>query len=299
MSTKDNTLVYSGWKGGEAVAVLDVCFEVKGADGKHVRFFANRKFLAAAAPSLAALFVSSDEKIATVTITDVDPVTFRCLLFGVVHGGDVGEEKLMAYSIIDAAEKYGVTHLLDEFFVRSNQFTMDNVMGALLFANAHNLAGLNKLAVDFIQGNKEKFRKVKLSSSWKCDNCPETFGSFNDLTIHEISCKSSQEGNGLPAPLVATGDANASVPLAAAAALIPSFTFGVTSSTTSHPVPAVGAPAPNSAYGGAPAPAKSGFGEPAPASAIAPVPVPASAHGAAPAPAARGAPASSLRFTFG
>ena len=223
MSTNNNTLVYSGWKGGEAVAVLDVCFEVKGADGKHVRFFANRKFLAAAAPSLAALFVSSDEKIATVTITDVDPVTFRCLLFGVVHGGDVGEEKLMAYSIIDAAEKYGVAHLLDDFFVRSTKITMDNAIATLCFANEENLARLSKLVTNFMVENEATFRK--LHHSWKCDNCPKTFGKFNDLTIHEIRCKSSQEGNGLPAPL-ATGDAHASVPLAtatAAAAMVASL----------------------------------------------------------------------------
>ena len=211
MSTNDNTLAYSGWKGGEAVAVLDVCFEVEGADGKPVRFFANRSILEAIAPSLAALFGSGDENIATATITDVDPATFRCLLFDVVHGGDIKEEglRLMAHSIIDAAEKYGVAHLLDEFFVRTTQFTMDNVLGALIFANVHNLASMSKRAVDFIQGNKEKFRKVKLSPSWKCDSCPETFDNFNDMNIHEIKCKPSQEGNGLPAP---------SVPLATAAA---------------------------------------------------------------------------------
>ena len=205
-------------------------------------------------------------------------------------------------SIFNAAEKYDVVHLLDALFVRFVKFhkiAMDNVADLLFFANANNLPRLNKLAVDFIQGNKEKFGKLKLSTSWKCDSCPETFGSFNDLNIHEIKCKSSQEGNGLPAPLVATGDAHASVPLAAAAALVassvPSSAYGGAPSPVTTPfgapapAPAGGlfgegvrAPAPTSAYGGAQAPATSGFGAPAPG---APVPAPASAHGAAPAPA--------------
>ena len=99
MSTNDNTLAYSGWKGGEAFAELDVCFVVEGADGTTVRLYASRSILEALAPSLAALFVSSDEKIATVTITDVDPVTFRRLLY-FVHGETTFRTKSYGYGLL-------------------------------------------------------------------------------------------------------------------------------------------------------------------------------------------------------
>ena len=254
MSTTNNQVATLSWEGGEAFTVLDACFEVEGADGTPVRFFANRKYLAAIAPSLAALFGTSDGKIATATITDVDPVTFRCLLY-CVHGGDVREEERMAHSrIIDAAEKYGVVHLIYASLLKSTKIheikleDAIDAMNALLFANTYNLPDLGELAVDFIQRNEEKFREFNLNPS----PLISSLRSFNELCGHAPAVRA-------PAPVPTFGAEPASAAFGRPAAA-PAPLFG-DAPDAPVPAPAVRAPAPPPAFGfgAAPAPATGGY----------------------------------------
>ena len=148
----------------------DVCFEVSDVDANAddrgeaasspVTFHAHRLILKACAPMLASLFGSDDERIATVSITDVKPAIFRHMLY-YVYGGNVSDEdmKTHAKDIISAANKYSIVNLkleAEAIYVIETEITMENAMDILLYADALNLALLKETVMDFVAENYDE-----------------------------------------------------------------------------------------------------------------------------------------------
>ncbi len=163
----------------------DVCFEViSSAAAKKGRkkkakaselFHAHRQILKMGAPMLANLFDldDSDGKLATVTITDVNPDIFRHMLY-YVYGGSLPEEYLKTHAkdVIDAADKYSIVNLkleAEAAYFKSNKVTMENAMDNLLYADAKNCALLKEAVMNFLAANHyEAVEKI----------------SFNDVPGH-------------------------------------------------------------------------------------------------------------------
>ena len=149
----------------------DVLFEVRvrGADGDEdnaVTFHAHRFVLEAKAPKLAAQFGPFVNK---VSITDVDPTVFHCLLRS-AYGGGIGEEDFIAHgkSIIDTAHKYDMSDLklkAEEAYVKSTKITTENAIDLLLYAEALNLDLLRGVVIDFFEKNKD-FLLLQLGNGW-------------------------------------------------------------------------------------------------------------------------------------
>jgi len=149
----------------------DVVFEVGGEQqgkGKRKRtkisttnFHAHRNILQKCAPTLYEMCGKSDEGgIITVSITDVKPEIFKHML-SYVYGGKLSEDELdnNAKEIINACDKYGVVNLkleTEAAYVKSNEITMDNMMGNLLYADSKNLALLKEAVMDYIVANKKR-----------------------------------------------------------------------------------------------------------------------------------------------
>eukprot|EP00986_Skeletonema_menzelii_P003918 scaffold1277_cov137-Skeletonema_menzelii.AAC.1 len=138
----------------------DVCFQVSNGDVREdvgdeeaslpVTFHAHRLILKACAPMLASLFGSDDEneKIARVSITDINPTIFHHILH-YVYGGSVpdGEMNAHAKDFISAADKYSIVNLklqAEAAYVKSTEITIGNAIDILLYADSLNCAFLKE-----------------------------------------------------------------------------------------------------------------------------------------------------------
>ena len=144
----------------------DVVFEVglqqAGIRSKTLRvnFHAHRCILKNSASSLYEMCGASDGGggITTVSITDVSPVIFKHMLY-YSYGGKLSEQDLMANAkdIIHACDKYGLVHLkleAEATYAKLTEFTVENMMDNLLYADSKNLALLKEKVMDYIVGNK-------------------------------------------------------------------------------------------------------------------------------------------------
>ncbi|KAL7527625.1 hypothetical protein ACHAWF_002254 [Thalassiosira exigua] len=158
----------------------DVAFEVEDAgqevDNKrkrarttHTKLHAHRLILKQCAPDLDALCGSADGMV-SVPIADVKPDIFRHMLF-YVYGGRVTTDdlKLHAKELIEAADKYGVVNLkleAEAWYVKTTEFTFDNVIELLHYADTKNCALLKEAAMDFMVDNQaEVLQKVQLKDA--------------------------------------------------------------------------------------------------------------------------------------
>ena len=146
----------------------DVVFEVGGeqSTGTTTRkksktttnFHAHRLILKNNTSALYDMCKSGEEGITTVSITDIQPNIFRHMIY-YTYGGKLSEEDLKnnAKDIINACDKYGVVHLkleAEATYVKLTEFTMDNIMDNLLYADSKNLALLKESVMDYILANK-------------------------------------------------------------------------------------------------------------------------------------------------
>jgi hypothetical protein len=88
-----------------------------------------------------------------------------------MYGGKVSEDNMVLHAkeIIDAADKYGVVNLkleTEASFVKGTDFTIDNVMEHLLYAESKNCALLKEAAMDYIVENKaEVIEKLSFANA--------------------------------------------------------------------------------------------------------------------------------------
>ena len=158
----------------------DVVFEVrlqqatdthKRAKSLRVNFHAHRSILKNNASSLYEMCGASDGGggITTVSITDVSPVIFKHMVY-YSYGGKLSEQDLMdnAKDIIHACDKYGLVHLkleAEATYVKSTEFTVENMMDNLLYADSMNLALLKEAVTDYIVEEKHSIiGKVSLNT---------------------------------------------------------------------------------------------------------------------------------------
>ena len=123
--------------------------------------FHAHRFVLLGASTLAEMCKPSggDEATASVTITDVKPDIFKHVLY-YLYGVKLTEEEMEenAKDLIDAADKYGVVSLKLEaevHYVKSTEFTVENIINNLLYADSKNLALLTEAVTDFIVENKD------------------------------------------------------------------------------------------------------------------------------------------------
>lgn len=157
----------------------DVLFEVTEAEANgdntrrsrvSVPFHAHSQILQMCAPMLAALVGPREgEGNAVVSISDIRPVVFKYMLLS-VYGGSVPEEDLKTYAkeIIDAADRYSISHLKMEAeaaYVESTTITSENAMENLLYADAKNCALLKEAVMDYFADNgQEAIRGVSFDN---------------------------------------------------------------------------------------------------------------------------------------
>ena len=131
----------------------DVLFGVSGE-----QFHAHRVVLKAGAPELARLCEDTDET-TPVIIPDVEPKVFKMLL-KYVYGGEVEADwKTDAKKYLDAADKYGIIGLKVEaeaLYVTYHNFTVDNAVEDLLYADGKNYPLLREAAMKFIMENAKE-----------------------------------------------------------------------------------------------------------------------------------------------
>lgn len=130
-------------------------------------FHAHRLILLKCAPQLAELCGTGGNLSPSIQITNVSPDIFRHLLY-YVYGGKLSKEVMEANArgIIEAADRYGVTNLkleAEASLVQSTTFSVNNVLGNLLFADSKNCALLKEAAMDFIVENSVEVTKKVLS----------------------------------------------------------------------------------------------------------------------------------------
>jgi len=121
-------------------------------------FYAHRFILQDVSTMLAELCKPAEDGIITVSITDVKPGIFKHMIY-YTYGGKLSEDevKTNAKDIINACDKYGLVHLkleAEAVYVKSTEFTMENIMDNLLYADAKNLALLKEVVMDYIVSNK-------------------------------------------------------------------------------------------------------------------------------------------------
>ena len=124
-------------------------------------FHAHRLILQDGASTLAEMCKPSLDggSVATIAISDVKPEIFKHMLY-YIYGGKLTVKKLKANSkdIIDACDKYGLVSLKLEAevsYVKSTEFTAENMMDNLLYAESKNLALLKEAVMDYIVENKD------------------------------------------------------------------------------------------------------------------------------------------------
>ena len=116
-------------------------------------FHAHRLILMKCAPILADLLGDND----TATINDMKPEIFRHLL-SYIYGCEVPREELRKHAkdIIHAADKYAVVNLkltAEAAYVESTEFTFENAIDNLLYADGKNCALLKEKVLGFLSGN--------------------------------------------------------------------------------------------------------------------------------------------------
>ena len=134
----------------------DVVFEVKGYEdtSPKSKFYAHRLILRTAAPRLAELCLTDGSQ-SLVEIPNISSATFEVLLF-YIYGGkrtNFGEDITEVKNIIDAADKYAVINLkldAEVWYIMTTEFTTDNVIQHLQYAESKNCALLKEAAVEFI-----------------------------------------------------------------------------------------------------------------------------------------------------
>ncbi len=170
----------------------DVAFEVGGqysagrAKTKKIKtattkFYAHRHILMNAAPQLAELCMMSNESSPCIAIPNMLACTFEDMLRYIYgHPMPIHEnDPTRMYTIIEAANKYGVTNLKLEAEVKyvsliEKTLSIENFMEYLLNADAINLAYLKEVVMDFIVENKTTIMKKNVLA-----NAPG--GLFNDI----------------------------------------------------------------------------------------------------------------------
>mmetsp|Transcript_11349 Transcript_11349/g.20884 ORF Transcript_11349/g.20884 Transcript_11349/m.20884 type:complete len:387 (-) Transcript_11349:228-1388(-) len=133
----------------------DVLFELSSdSNSSTVQYHAHRLVLEACAPDLARLCEGCD-KSTPVAIPDVDPPVFLQLLKYVYGGKVTADWARDAKKFIDAADKYdvGLKIEAEAWYVTYCNFTVDNVIEELLYADAKNCPLLREAAIDFILKN--------------------------------------------------------------------------------------------------------------------------------------------------
>ena len=153
----------------------DVVFEVVGRESEtSTTFYAHRFILQDFSTTLAELCKPSDGGESTpIAIADIEPGVFKHILY-YMYGGEISDEELEANAkeIIDACDKYGVVSLkleAEACYVKTTQFSVDNMIDNLLYADSKNLALLKEAMMDYIVANKNSIMgKVSF------DNVPGT-----------------------------------------------------------------------------------------------------------------------------
>ena len=133
-------------------------------------FYAHRLILQDVSTMLAEL-CKADEggEITTVSIADVKPDIFRHMLY-YSYGGKLSADILKdsAKDIINACDKYGLIQLkleAEATYVESTEFTVENMMDNLLYADSMNLALLKEAVTDYIVQEKHSIiGKVSLNT---------------------------------------------------------------------------------------------------------------------------------------
>ena len=141
-------------------------------------FHAHRLILKKAAPLLAELSMC-DKSPSHVEIPNVSPAAFKALLL-YVYGRRIskfGVDISLTKEIIDAADKYGITHLkleAEAVYVASIEITCENVLENLQYADSKNCALLREAVMNFIEGNA-----AELLEMGTLKDAPE--GMFQDI----------------------------------------------------------------------------------------------------------------------
>ena len=122
-------------------------------------FYAHRFILQDVSTTLAELSNASDGGESTpIKITDIEPGVFKHILY-YMYGGKISDKDLEADAkdIIDACDKYGIVNLkleAEACYVKTTQFSVDNMIDNLLYADSKNLALLKEAVMDYIVANK-------------------------------------------------------------------------------------------------------------------------------------------------
>ena len=139
-------------------------------------FHAHKAILKARVPELAELAEPYD-KDNSIPIKDVEPDIFDTMLKN-VYGKEISENywEEHARQILDASEKYGFTQLKSEaeaWHVKNikQNFTVDNVVDELLYADGKNCPLLKKASMEFIVEHGEEV--IESESYEKLDESPE------------------------------------------------------------------------------------------------------------------------------
>eukprot|EP00956_Cyclotella_meneghiniana_P032869 scaffold91862_cov51-Cyclotella_meneghiniana.AAC.6 len=139
-------------------------------------FHAHKAILKARVPELAELAEPYD-KDNSIPIKDVEPDIFDTMLKN-VYGKEISESywEEHARQILDASEKYGFTQLKSEaetWHVKNikQNFTVDNVVDELLYAEGKNCPLLKKAAMEFIVEHGEEV--IESESYEKLDESPQ------------------------------------------------------------------------------------------------------------------------------
>ena len=123
-----------------------------------VTFSAHRLIIENCSSVFADLCESHCHGTTLVQINDVAPNIFR-LLLRYIYGGKLSDDDMKSHAkeIIDAADRFGVSSLKMEAeacFVDGTDFTIENVMEHLLYAESKNCALLKEASMDYIVENK-------------------------------------------------------------------------------------------------------------------------------------------------
>jgi len=162
--------------GGERKDTDPIDSGAKALDTKE--FHAHRLILKKAAPLLAELSMC-DKSPSHVEIPNVSPAAFKALLL-YVYGRRIpkfGVDISLTKEIIDAADKYGITHLkleAEAVYVASIEITCENVLENLQYADSKNCALLREAVMNFIEGNA-----AELLEMGTLKDAPE--GMFQDI----------------------------------------------------------------------------------------------------------------------
>ncbi|XP_051190452.1 BTB/POZ and MATH domain-containing protein 1-like [Lolium perenne] len=149
----------------------DVSFDVAGET-----FSAHRVVLAARSPVFKAELYGpmAESKMASITIEEMEPTTFRSMLHYLYHGSlpDAGKTnvcfRMLEYQhLLIAADRYGIERLkkICEHKLSGNGITIDNVVSMLELAEDHVCTKLKARCFDFL-ADGENFMKVATSGEY-------------------------------------------------------------------------------------------------------------------------------------